>query len=90
MSLEHIKDQIRSLEAREKIELYRWLDRGLAVDFCSDNFCSRIGVSRFREIKQAIDPARNSIESPETDYDLRTTETSSHQSLPLGWDKCSN
>jgi hypothetical protein len=78
MTLEHIKDQIRSLEAREKIELYRWLDRGLAVDFCSDNFCSRIGVSRFREIKQAIDPASNGIESPETEYDSRLPETSSH------------
>ena len=78
MTLEHIKDQIRSLGATEKIELYRWLDRGLAVDFCSDNLCSRIGVSRFREIKQAIDPASNSIESPETEYDSHITETSSY------------
>jgi hypothetical protein len=78
MTLEHIKDQIRSLEAREKIELYRWLDRGLAVDFCSDNLCSRIGVSRFREIKQAIDPASKGIESPETEHDSRLPETSSH------------
>jgi hypothetical protein len=78
MSLEHIKDQIRSLEAREKIELYRWLDRGLAADLCSDNFCSRIGVSRFREIKQAIDPMNNRIESPETEYDSRNTEISAH------------
>ena len=78
MSLENIKDQIRSLEAREKIELYRWLDRGLAVDFCSDNFCSRIGVSRFREIRQAIDPASNSIEAPETECYSRLPEASSH------------
>ncbi len=77
MTLEHIKDQIRSLEAREKIELYRWLDRGLAVDFCSDNFCSRIGVSRFREIKQAIDQMSKSIESPKIECDSRVTETSS-------------
>jgi hypothetical protein len=78
MTLEHIKDQIRSLEAREKIELYRWLDRGLAVDFSSDIFCSRIGVSRFREIKQAIDPASKGIEAPETECDSRRRETSSH------------
>jgi hypothetical protein len=78
MTLEQIKDQIRSLEAREKIELYRWLDRGLAVDFCSDNFCSRIGVSRFREIKQAMVPASSSIESPEIEHDSRITKTSSH------------
>jgi hypothetical protein len=77
MTLEHIKDQIRSLEAREKIELYRWLDRGLAVDFCSDNFCSRIGVSRFREIKQAIEQMSKSIESPKMECDSRVTETSS-------------
>jgi hypothetical protein len=77
MTLEHIKDQIRSLEAREKIELYRWLDRGLAVDFCSDNFCSRIGVSRFREIKQAIEQMSKSIESPKIECDSRVTETSS-------------
>jgi hypothetical protein len=77
MTLEHIKDQIRSLQAREKIELYRWLDRGLAVDFCSDNFCSRIGVSRFREIKQAIDQMSKSIESPKIECDSRVTETSS-------------
>jgi hypothetical protein len=77
MTLEHIKDQIRSLESREKIELYRWLDRGLAVDFCSDNFCSRIGVSRFREIKQAIEQMSKSIESPKMECDSRVTETSS-------------
>ena len=50
MTLEQIKDEIRSLRSSERIELYRWLDYGVAT-----NFCSRIGVDRSLEIRHAIE-----------------------------------
>jgi hypothetical protein len=50
MTLEQIKDEIRSLRSSERIELYRWLDYGEATDFCS-----RIGMDRSLEIRHAIE-----------------------------------
>ena len=50
MTLEQIKDEIRSLRSSERIELYRWLDYGVATDFCP-----RIGMDRSLEIRHAIE-----------------------------------
>ena len=50
MTLEQIKDEIRSLKSSERIELYRWLDDDVATDFCS-----RIGADRSLEIRHAIE-----------------------------------
>ena len=50
MTLEQIKDEIRSLKSSERIELYIWLDYDVATDFCS-----RIGADRSLEIRHAID-----------------------------------
>ena len=50
MTLEQIKDEIRSLRSSERIELYKWLDYGVATDFCP-----RIGVDRSLEIRHAIE-----------------------------------
>jgi hypothetical protein len=50
MTLEQIKDEIRSLSSSERIELYKWLDYGVANDFCP-----RIGVDRSLEIRRAIE-----------------------------------
>jgi len=50
MTLEQIKDEIRSLKSSERIELYIWLDYDVATDFCS-----RIGADRALEIRHAIE-----------------------------------
>ena len=50
MTLEQIKDEIRSLRSSERIELYIWLDYDVATDFCS-----RIGADRSLEIRHAIE-----------------------------------
>ena len=50
MTLEQIKDEIRSLRSSERIELYKWLDYGVATDFCL-----RIGVDRSLEIRHDIE-----------------------------------
>jgi len=50
MTLEQIKDEIRSLRSSERIELYKWLDYGVATDFCP-----RIGVDRSLEIRHSIE-----------------------------------
>jgi hypothetical protein len=50
MTLEQIKDEIRSLRSSERIELYKWFDYGVATDFCP-----RIGVDRSLEIRHAIE-----------------------------------
>ncbi len=50
MTLEQIKDEIRSLKSSERIELYKWLDYDVATDFYS-----RIGADRSLEIRQAIE-----------------------------------
>src|SRR5208282_6824975 len=48
MTLEQIKDEIRSLKSSERIELYIWLDYDVATDFCS-----RIGADRSLEIRHS-------------------------------------
>jgi hypothetical protein len=56
MTLEQIREEIRSLKPSERIELYRWLDYGVAADYgVGTNFCSRIGMDRSLEIRHAID-----------------------------------
>jgi len=50
MTLEQIKDEIRSLKSSERMELYIWLDYDVATDFCS-----RIGADRSLEIRHAIE-----------------------------------
>jgi hypothetical protein len=65
MTLGQIKDEIRSLGPSDRIELYRWLDYGMAAglcsnDFSSSDFCSRIGADRAREIRHAIEQSARS------------------------------
>jgi hypothetical protein len=55
MTLEQIKDQIRNLTPRARMELYRWLDRSMAPHFCSSDFCYRIGLDRSLEIGSKIE-----------------------------------
>jgi hypothetical protein len=60
MTLGQIKDQIWSLRPSDRIELYRWLDYGMAAglyssDLSTSDFCSRIGADRAREIRHAIE-----------------------------------
>jgi hypothetical protein len=55
MTLEEIKSEIRVLPASDKIKLHKWLDYEMAPDFRSSDFCSRIGVDRSLEIRQAIE-----------------------------------
>jgi hypothetical protein len=50
MTLEQIKDEIRSLSSSERIELYKWLDYGVVADFYP-----RIGMDRSLEIRHAIE-----------------------------------
>ena len=50
ITLEQIKDEFRSLRSSERIELYKWLDYGVATDFCP-----RIGVDRSLEIRHSIE-----------------------------------
>ncbi|MBV8141630.1 MAG: hypothetical protein JOZ60_06255 [Verrucomicrobia bacterium] len=54
VTLEKVKDGIRSLTPSERIELYRWLDYNVAVESVANEFCSRIGADRSLEIRQAI------------------------------------
>jgi hypothetical protein len=56
MTLEQIRDEIRSLRPSQRIELYRWLDYEVVADYgVGTNFCSRIGVDRSLEFRHAID-----------------------------------
>jgi hypothetical protein len=56
MTLTQIEDEIRTLRAAERIELYKWLDHVVVADCCEDtSFCSRLGVDRSLEIRRAID-----------------------------------
>jgi len=55
MTLEQLKDGIRRLTPTDRIELYRWLDYGTAIDFCSSDFCSRIGADRALQIRNEIE-----------------------------------
>ena len=52
MTLEQIKDEIRSLRSSERIELYKWLDYGVVADYgVATDFCPRIGVdARWRSV----------------------------------------
>jgi hypothetical protein len=50
MTVEEIKDEIRTLSRGEKIEIYRWLDDGVVAEFSS-----RIGVDRSLAIRQEIE-----------------------------------
>ena len=47
MTVEEIKDEIRTLSRGEKIEIYRWLDDGVVAEFSS-----RIGADRSLAIRQ--------------------------------------
>jgi hypothetical protein len=56
MTLTKIEDEIRTLRAAERIELYKWLDRVVVGDCSADtSFCSRLGVYRSLEMRRAID-----------------------------------
>jgi hypothetical protein len=56
MTLEQIKDEIRSLNSSERIELYKWLDYGVVADYgVAPDFCPRIGMDRSLEILHAIE-----------------------------------
>jgi hypothetical protein len=57
MTLRQIQSAVRTLKVEEQIELYRWLDYEMATDFCSGDWCSRIGVGRAQEIRDQ-GPAR--------------------------------
>ena len=62
MTLQQIKDEIRSLRSSERIELYKWLDYDVATDFCP-----RIGVDRSLEIRHSIEqkfPKSEELASP--------------------------
>ena len=56
MTLEQIKDEIRSLRSSERIELYRWLDYGVVADYgVATDFCPRIGMDQSLVIRHAIE-----------------------------------
>jgi hypothetical protein len=56
MTLEQIKDEIRSLRSSERIELYKWLDYVVVADYVvAADFCPRIGMYRSLEIRHAIE-----------------------------------
>ena len=56
MTLEQIKDEIRSLRSSERIELYRWLDYSVVADYAvATDFCPRIGMDRSLEIRHSIE-----------------------------------
>jgi hypothetical protein len=56
MTLEQIKDEIRSLSSSERIELYKWLDYGVVADYgVATDFCPRIGMDRSLKIRHAIE-----------------------------------
>jgi hypothetical protein len=55
MTIAQIEDEIRSLRRSERIELYRWLDYMVVADCGMEtSFCSRLGVDRSLEIRNAI------------------------------------
>ena len=57
MTLEQIKDEIRSLRSSERIELYKWLDYGVVADYgVATDFCPRIGMDRSLEIHRWTKP----------------------------------
>jgi hypothetical protein len=61
MTLEQIKDEIRSLRSSERIELYKWLDYGVVADYrVVADFCPRIGVDRSLEIRHSIEQSSQS------------------------------
>ena len=49
LTVERIKDEIRGLRPKERLELYKWLDDDVAADFCS-----RIGADRSIEIRRNL------------------------------------
>ena len=56
MTLEQIKDEIRSLRSSERIELYKWLDYVVVADCgVATDFCPRIGMDRSLKIRHAIE-----------------------------------
>ena len=56
MTLEQIKDEIRSLRSSERIELYKWLDYGVVADYgVATDFYPRIGMDRSLKIRHAIE-----------------------------------
>jgi hypothetical protein len=56
MTLEQIKDEIRSLRSSERIELYKWLDYVVVADYVvAADFCPRTGMYRSLEIRHAIE-----------------------------------
>ena len=56
MTLEQIKDEIRSLRSSERIELYKWLEYVVVADYgVAADFCPRIGMDRTLEIRHAIE-----------------------------------
>jgi len=56
ITLEQIKDEIRSLRSSERIELYKWLDHGVLADYgVATDFCPRIGVDRSLEVRRSIE-----------------------------------
>jgi hypothetical protein len=56
MTLEQIKDEIRSLRSSERIELYKWLDYVVVADYGgAADFCPRIGMDRSLEIRHTIE-----------------------------------
>ena len=59
MTLEQIKDEIRTLSRGDKIEIYRWLDRGVVAEFSS-----RIGADRALAIRQEIEKKWKRMTSP--------------------------
>jgi hypothetical protein len=62
MTLEQIKDGIRNLRPSERIELYRWFDYVVVADCgVATNFCSRIGMDRSFEIREAMEQTMKSI-----------------------------
>jgi hypothetical protein len=55
MTIAQIEDEIRRLRPSERIELYRWLDYMVVADCAVDtSFCSRLGMDRSLETRQAI------------------------------------
>jgi hypothetical protein len=73
MTLRQIQSGIRGLEPEERIELYRWFDYEMAADFCSGDYCSRIGVERAREIRRAIEQPDEIKELPAASRNLAST-----------------
>jgi hypothetical protein len=56
ITLEQIKDEIRSLRSSERIELYKWLDHVVVADYdVETSFCLRLGLDRSLEIRHSID-----------------------------------